>query len=89
MSEQFKVLDHKDTLTTVPWAFLAPHERQAFSNHSQTLKRLNERGGLCWSEMLAVLEDRAWEPIKEELAQDLVLVMMAAWRNANSSEAKP
>lgn len=43
---------------SVPWALIAPHERQAQRNHSQSLERLAERGGLASCEMLAVLEDR-------------------------------
>lgn len=44
--------------TLVPWGFVAPHERQAQTNHSQSLARLNERGGLSPAELVAVLEDR-------------------------------
>jgi hypothetical protein len=35
---------YRDKPLTVPWDFLAPHEAQAQRNHSQTLKRLAERG---------------------------------------------
>ncbi len=44
----------------VPWSIVAPHEQQAQRNHSQTLKRLAERGGLAPCELAAVLEDRNW-----------------------------
>ena len=44
----------------IPWSIIAPHERQAQQNHSQTLHRLAERGGLCACEACAVLEDRPW-----------------------------
>lgn len=44
---------------TIPWAAIAPHERQAMRNHGgQSLRRLAERGGLSWTEALAVLTDR-------------------------------
>jgi hypothetical protein len=46
---------------TVPWSLLAPHEAQAKRNHDQTLKRLAERGGLCPSEMVNVIEGRRWD----------------------------
>jgi len=36
---------------------IKPHENQALINHSQTLKRLAERGGLSWAEMLYILRD--------------------------------
>lgn len=35
-----------------------PHEKQAIRNHSQTLERLEERGGLGWLEILFALEDK-------------------------------
>lgn len=45
----------------IPWVLLAPHERQARSNHGgQSLERLADRGGLSPCEALAVLEDRPW-----------------------------
>jgi hypothetical protein len=47
----------------VPWQLLAPHESQALRNHSQTLKRLAERGGLAPCEAVAILEDRPWRPM--------------------------
>lgn len=40
---------------------IQPHEKQAIRNHSQTLKRLAERGGLGWIEALCVLEDREYD----------------------------
>jgi len=48
------------TIDEIPWAIIAPHARQALKNHEQTLERLAERGGLCASEAVAVLEDREW-----------------------------
>ena len=45
-------------LASVPWAFLEAHSAQAIKNHAQTLTALNARGGLCPSEMVAVIEDR-------------------------------
>lgn len=49
----------------VPWNFVAPHEAQAQRNHSQTLNRLKDRGGLSPSELLAVLEDRDWKKMSD------------------------
>jgi hypothetical protein len=43
-------------LESVPWALLAPHEKQAHTNHGQTLERLAERGGLGIHEMVAIIE---------------------------------
>lgn len=52
----------------IRWALVAPHEAQALANHSQTLARLAERGGLGAAEMVAVLEDRRWLPMRSEVA---------------------
>ena len=49
-----------DTIKSVPWEFIEPHERQAQRNHYQTLDRLAARGGLSPCEMLAVVEGRKW-----------------------------
>jgi len=45
---------------SVPWSLLAPHEKQAWRNHSQTLERLAARGGLAVSEMVWIIEGRGW-----------------------------
>lgn len=50
----------------IPWSVIEPHEEQAKRNHSQTLARLAERGGLSACEALAVLEDREWRQISVE-----------------------
>lgn len=44
---------------SVPWGFVAPHEKQAQHNHGgQTLHRLAERGGLDWSELYWVVSGK-------------------------------
>src|SRR5208337_3842932 len=61
----------------VPWSLLAPHEAQARRNHDQTLARLAERGGLCPSEMVDVIEGRGWDSTKsdrEAIPRLLVLI---------------
>ena len=52
---------------TVPWSFLAPHEPQAIKNHGQTLKRLAERGGLAWSEILDIVRGNSWGTTSNQL----------------------
>lgn len=44
----------------IPYNIIAPHEAQAIKNHGQTLQRLAERGGLDWTEALAILNDKTW-----------------------------
>jgi hypothetical protein len=44
----------------VPWDLVKDHEEQAYSNHSQTLTRLAERGGLSPKELWCVVHDKRW-----------------------------
>jgi hypothetical protein len=54
--------------SSVPWDFVAPFEAGAQRNHSQSLARLAQRGGLSVSELLAVIENRGWERIEPKSA---------------------
>jgi hypothetical protein len=49
--------------TSIPWDVIAPHGRQAYDNHEQTLEELARRGGLDPSEAVAVLTDRRWREL--------------------------
>lgn len=44
----------------IPWAAIASHERQAGTNHGQTLKGLAARGGLSVVEAVLVMRDKPW-----------------------------
>lgn len=45
----------------IPWAMIAPMDDQARLNHcGQSLRRLEERGGLAACEAIAILERRRW-----------------------------
>lgn len=70
MKEFFPILG---TTETIPWVIIGWHEDQAQKNHYQRLERLAERGGLSWSEALAVLEDRPWIRMDELTAKQEVL----------------
>lgn len=63
----------------IPWDMILPHERQALRNHSQTLKRLAERGGLSASEAVAVLEDRDFRRMGEAEAHHRLAGLVAAF----------
>lgn len=56
---QFPIMSGKEC-TSIPWRVIAPHEEQARRNHHQSLERLAERGGLCWSEAWGVLTGVGW-----------------------------
>jgi hypothetical protein len=51
----------------VPWGMLEPHEAWAHQNHSQSLNRLAERGGLGAIEMYAVLNDLPYRAAEARL----------------------
>jgi hypothetical protein len=56
----------------IPWDMIAPHARQAFINHGQSLEIIARRGGLSPCEALAVLEDRAYRVMaRDESEQQL------------------
>lgn len=68
-------------LKTIPWALIAPHERQAQSNHSQTLERLAQRGGLCPNEATRIIQDRPWlstTSLRIEIASERGLMRLIA-----------
>lgn len=61
----------------IPWEMIEPHEKQAYSNHSQTLERLAERGGLSPCEAVAILEDRRWHKMDQEKANAILASKVA------------
>ena len=44
----------------LPMEAFEPHDEQAYKNHDQSLRRLQERGGLSVCEAVAILENRSW-----------------------------
>lgn len=64
----------------VPWSVLQAHERQAHRNHGQSLETLHARGGLCPSELVAVLEDRPFRSMPDEEAVRRLLELLGGSR---------
>lgn len=60
-------------IKSVPWALVAPYERRAGLNHSQSLATLSSRGGLSPQEMYCLLRDvdlrEGWGSITVEDAE--------------------
>lgn len=73
----------------VPWAMLVPHEQQAQKNHSQTLKRLAERGGLSPCEALAILDDRPWKRMPNTQACVELSERIIAWNRRAALTINP
>jgi hypothetical protein len=65
--------------TTIPWDMIAPHARQADLNHSQTLERLAERGGLSRCEAIAILQDRRWHKMALTDAKEVLEHLVEEW----------
>lgn len=72
---QFPIQDWR----TIPWSLIEPWERQAYSNHGQSLERLAQRGGLGMHEALAVLTGRHFRETlalsDEECRQQLTKIL--------------
>lgn len=79
---RFKVLGTKPP-ETIPWAFAETFRQQAHRNHSQTLERLNERGGLSWEEIRTAMSGRDWHQIQHltnDQARPVVLLVIEKWK---------
>lgn len=69
----------RERLLTVPLAVVEEHAAQAYRNHSQTVARLKERGGLSWCELCAVLEDRPYEQLPVDTAHEVAMNVVLNW----------
>lgn len=86
MNGDFPIMS-SNLMASVPWAFLAPHEAQAQRNHSQSLKRLAERGGLAACEAIDIVKGLRWNTTKfnaEDNARELIN-MVREWRVAQGA----
>ncbi len=103
MTEQFRIISagcsvRPVTMTgdigvaSLPFMFVATARKRIESNHSQTLERLNERGGLSWGELLAGLNDWKLSQVGGVTADELmaavaVLQLLCEWlRSVNAAE---
>jgi hypothetical protein len=72
-----------ETLKAIPWAAIAPHDKQAQSNHSQTLEELARRGGLDVTEAEVVMLDRKYRYgvtlDRAEMARSRANLMKLVW----------
>lgn len=77
--KQFPILGTRES---IPWSVIEPHEKQAHRNHSQTLKRLAERGGLSWTEAFLALTDQQLTFRNDPDAREKVLAIVRSAGNA-------
>lgn len=70
----------------VPWSLVEDHESQAKRNHSQSLGRLAERGGLDPVELWAVIRDVSWsDPMVRAMSVEEAKKIIDEWIQADTS----
>jgi hypothetical protein len=74
-----RTLAFPDAPTALPWPLVAAHESQALINHGQSVIELAENGGIDWSEMVAVLQDRPWHWMSDDEAAERLEELFADW----------
>lgn len=65
---------------SIPWAFAETFREQAYENHSQTLERLAERGGLSPEEIWMAANAkslRMWREVDEQASIDWLYAKLA------------
>ncbi len=68
-------------LSEIPFSILVPHEKQAISNHGQSLERLASRGGLAACEAIDILQGRRFGSSAPVIENETYLVnLVRAWR---------
>lgn len=70
----------------LPWLMVKEHEPQALRNHSQTVQRLAERGGLSAPEMCAVLENRPYQTMGYPQAHARLKQLLSEWTAEREKE---
>lgn len=72
MSRESMPIMSSEYLKSMPMVMLS--DKQAMKNHGQTLERLAERGGICPSEALAIMDSLHWGSVKVCDENDLLLL---------------
>ena len=83
MSKRFKILSsykQRDAkLCSVPWEMVEPFQERAYSNHSQSLERLDSRGGLSIQELYLLINDkslRSFNELTDDQAEKYVINLL-------------
>lgn len=50
----------------IPKGLLMTHKRYAWINHGQSLDQLAQRGGLSWTEALAIISGKLWKDVEHD-----------------------
>lgn len=70
----------------VPWDLMLQHEDQCQRNHSQSVQRLHERGGLDACEAVAALEDREWRRMDDADAHKRLFEIVNEYTQGHNHE---
>ena len=65
-------------IKSIPMHLLAPYEKQALRNHSQSLHRLAERGGMAACEILGMVRGLSWGELKVRADDEAELIKWVA-----------
>jgi hypothetical protein len=65
-------------IKSIPMRLLVPFERQAVRNHSQSLQRLAERGGMDATEILGMVRGLSWSQLKVRPDDEAQLIQWVA-----------
>lgn len=69
---------HGKQIRSIPMRLLLPYEEQALRNHSQSLKRLAERGGMDACEILGIVRGLRWSQLKHHPDDEADLIAWVA-----------
>jgi hypothetical protein len=83
--KQLRAANCVSMVISLPWPMVEAHERQAQRNHSQSVARLAERGGLAPCEACAVLEDREWHSMPLAVAHAQLKELFSAWQREQNN----
>lgn len=67
----------------IPMKLLQPYEEQALRNHSQSLQRLAERGGMDACEILGIVHGLRWRQLKPHPDDEANLIKWVAAKTLN------
>ncbi len=68
---------------SVPFWIVEKHQAQAFRNHGQSVRRLKERQGCSWHELLAILTDRREEDLPKMSVSAAMIEVVALVQKAD------
>lgn len=81
-----KLLDYP---SQIPWEIVAPFEGWAQANHSQSLERLNERGGLDPTELHAICHQQSWRISFKLSEEEIVAWLIETLNTFNNKNGLP